>query len=235
MPDVIRAALFDFGGVIVDGPFEAFARLRARARSARRADPAHQRHRPRHQRLGPPRARRGRSGRVRRAVRGRGPRPWASTVDGRAVLGLLAGTVVGGERPAVGRLRPAMVEAVRRCSERLVTGLLTNNFRPTRQADGVRAGARATGLTAYGEVLALFDVRHRVEPGRGAQARSPLLRDRLRHARDRAVRGRLPRRPRRQPQAGPGHGHDDHQGRRPRRRPGRARAGRRASPSPDPT
>ena len=25
MPDVIRAALFDFGGVIVDGPFEAFA------------------------------------------------------------------------------------------------------------------------------------------------------------------------------------------------------------------
>ncbi len=25
MPGVIRAALFDFGGVIVDGPFEAFA------------------------------------------------------------------------------------------------------------------------------------------------------------------------------------------------------------------
>ena len=44
-------------------------------------------------------------------------------VDGRHVLGLLMGT-----------LRPAMVEAVRRCSERLKTGLLTNPFVTT--ADG---------------------------------------------------------------------------------------------------
>ena len=40
-------------------------------------------------------------------------------VDGMAVLGCL-----GGE------LRPAMVDAVRRCSERLKTGLLTNNWAP---------------------------------------------------------------------------------------------------------
>jgi putative hydrolase of the HAD superfamily len=38
-------------------------------------------------------------------------------VDARAVMALLSGEV-----------RPAMVEAVRRCHERLKTGLLTNNF-----------------------------------------------------------------------------------------------------------
>lgn len=42
-----------------------------------------------------------------------------AAVDGRAVLALLKG-----------QLRPAMVEAVRRCHERLKTGLLTNNFVP---------------------------------------------------------------------------------------------------------
>jgi putative hydrolase of the HAD superfamily len=39
------------------------------------------------------------------------------TVDGAAVLGALTG-----------RPRPEMVEAVRRCAERLPTGLVTNNF-----------------------------------------------------------------------------------------------------------
>ena len=45
-------------------------------------------------------------------------------VDGRHVIGML-----------MGELRPTMVEAVRRCAERLKTGLLTNNFVTT--AEGV--------------------------------------------------------------------------------------------------
>jgi putative hydrolase of the HAD superfamily len=60
-------------------------------------------------------------------------------VDGAAVLALL-----GGE------LRPAMLEAVRRCHERLSTALLTNNF------VGLRNGDEPAGPMA--EVLALFDV-----------------------------------------------------------------------------
>jgi putative hydrolase of the HAD superfamily len=56
-------------------------------------------------------------------------------VDGRAVLALLRG-----------ELRPAMVEAVRRCHERLKTGLLTNNF------------TAAEDELGYRPVLDLFDV-----------------------------------------------------------------------------
>ena len=74
-------------------------------------------------------------------------------VDGRVVLGLLAGTSLGGERPAVGRLRPAMVEAVRRCSEHLVTGLLTNSFHPTPSPTSWGSSTE----DPYGEVLSLFD------------------------------------------------------------------------------
>jgi putative hydrolase of the HAD superfamily len=112
----IRAALFDFGGVILSSPFEAFARFERE---------------------------RGLPVDFLRTVNATAPdtNAWACLerseltvdefgerfaeesralgheVDGRDVLGLLSGT-----------LRPRMVEAVRRCSERLVTGLLTNNF-----------------------------------------------------------------------------------------------------------
>jgi putative hydrolase of the HAD superfamily len=112
----IRAALFDFGGVILSSPFEAFARFERE---------------------------RGLPPDFLRTVNATAPdtNAWARLerseltvdefgerfaeesralgheVDGRDVLGLLSGT-----------LRPRMVEAVRRCSERLVTGLLTNNF-----------------------------------------------------------------------------------------------------------
>ena len=58
-----------------------------------------------------------------------------ATLDGRAVLEMLRG-----------ELRPAMVEAVRRCHERLKTGLLTNNFVSVDDALG------------YGPVLSYFDV-----------------------------------------------------------------------------
>jgi putative hydrolase of the HAD superfamily len=61
-----------------------------------------------------------------------------ATVDARVLLGTL-----GGE------LRPAMVEAVRRCHQRLKTGLLTNNF--------MVADEGAPG-SAYTPVLEHFDV-----------------------------------------------------------------------------
>jgi putative hydrolase of the HAD superfamily len=58
-------------------------------------------------------------------------------VDGYAVLGLLSG-----------ELRPQMVNALRRCSERLATAMVTNNF--------VAGGGHIAGQMA--EVLDLFDV-----------------------------------------------------------------------------
>ena len=57
------------------------------------------------------------------------------TIDGAAVLGALTG-----------RPRPEMVEAVRRCAERLPTGLVTNNF--------TLGGSRLE----LQEILALFHV-----------------------------------------------------------------------------
>jgi putative hydrolase of the HAD superfamily len=47
-------------------------------------------------------------------------------------------------------LRPAMVEAVRRCADRLVTGLLTNNF-------VLGDGGHVDRETEMGAVLGLFD------------------------------------------------------------------------------
>jgi putative hydrolase of the HAD superfamily len=137
MRPVIRAALFDFGGVILSSPFEAFASFeRDHAlpdgflRQVNATDPD--------------------------------TNAWAQlergevdldqfaelfaaeaqtsgyAVDGHAVLGLLGGEV-----------RPAMAEAVRRCSDRLITGLLTNNF--------VVANGRSMHDSPVGQVLGLFD------------------------------------------------------------------------------
>jgi putative hydrolase of the HAD superfamily len=134
---VIRAALFDFGGVILSSPFEAFTRYE--------------------EQRGLP------DGLIRR-LNATNPddNAWAKLernevgidefchlfeaeaaaaghqLDGREVIGLLSGD-----------LRPMMVEAVRRCSERLVTGLLTNNF--------VVAGDHVDREGEMAEVLALFD------------------------------------------------------------------------------
>lgn len=134
---MIRAALFDFGGVVLSSPFEAFASY-----ESANGLPA---------------------GFLRR-VNATDPdtNAWAQLergdvsldefvdlfsgeaaalghqVDGRAVLGLLSGDV-----------RPAMVEAVRRCADRMITGLLTNNF--------VAADGRGNRDSELGEVLGLFD------------------------------------------------------------------------------
>ena len=132
---MIRAALFDFGGVVLSSPFEAFARY-----EAENALP---------------------EGFIRRLnATNHHDNAWArlersevdfdtfcslfedearaagGMLDARQVMALLAG-----------ELRPAMVEAIRRCRDQLKTACLTNNF--------VVGGA---GERRHGEVLDLFDV-----------------------------------------------------------------------------
>lgn len=133
----MRAALFDFGGVILSSPFEAFARYERE---------------------------RGLPEGFLRGLNATNPdtNAWArlersevgldefcdlfeaealaagQQVSAREVIGLLSG-----------ELRPQMVEAVRRCSERLVTGLLTNNF--------VVSGDHVDREGEMGGVLGLFD------------------------------------------------------------------------------
>jgi len=146
-PDVIRAALFDFGGVILSSPFEAFARYE--------------------------RANELPEGTIRR-INATDPdtNAWARLersevdlagfaelfeaeaaslgheVDGRGVLELLSGD-----------LRPTMVEAVRRCSQRLATGLLTNNFVTTRgEGSGLDSDGHLDRAAAIAAVVDMFDV-----------------------------------------------------------------------------
>ncbi len=129
----IRAALFDFGGVILSSPFEAFARYEAA------------------QGLPP--------GFLRR-VNATDPdtNAWArlerNEVDleefGRlfeAEARALGGEVVAADVLGLlrGDLRPAMVEAVRRCSERLQTALLTNNV-VSMQAAEMAGGGGSPGV-----------------------------------------------------------------------------------------
>lgn len=130
----ITTALFDFGGVILSSPFDAFARYEADhslpagfLRSVNATDPD--------------------------------TNAWARLersevdVDGFATAFEEESTALGHRVPGwdvlallAGEVRPEMVEAVRRCGERLATGLLTNNV---------------TGMDPAGEVadiVALFDV-----------------------------------------------------------------------------
>lgn len=138
---VLRAVFFDFGGVILSSPFEAFASYEVEAglpdgsiRRINATDPhtnawAH--------------LERGDIG-VDEFV----PRfeseaaALGLTVDGARVLHCLAG-----------ELRPAMVDAVRRCREQFVTGLLTNNI-VSMDAEAMAA----SGGGGFAEVLGLFDV-----------------------------------------------------------------------------
>jgi putative hydrolase of the HAD superfamily len=136
MPAVIRAALFDFGGVIVAGPWEAFADYEREhdlpvglIRQINATDPdtnAWAQLERREVDLD------GFAERFEAEAAALGHR-----VDGRQVLALLA------DPAGAARVRPEMVEAVRRCSERLVTGLLTNNF-VSMEGEGM-AGGRGEG------------------------------------------------------------------------------------------
>lgn len=138
MAPVITAALFDFGGVILSSPFEAFERFEAERglpagflRSVNATDPdTNAWARLERSEVGVDEF--GELFAAESAALGH-------EVHGREVLGLL-----------MGDLRPAMVEAVRRCGERLRTGLLTNNF--------LLGDGHVDRETPMGEVLALFDV-----------------------------------------------------------------------------
>jgi putative hydrolase of the HAD superfamily len=143
---MIRAALFDFGGVILSSPFEAFADYERRhglpdglIRKLNATNPDTNAW-----------ARLERSevdlGQF-AAIFSDEARDAGYEVDGAAVLGLLGGTV-----------RPAMVEALRRCSERLITGLLTNNFVPRDRRAEVDPDADPTGRASQiAEIMGLFD------------------------------------------------------------------------------
>jgi putative hydrolase of the HAD superfamily len=112
----VRAALFDFGGVILTSPFEAFAKYEREQglpdgliRRLNATDPdSNAWARLERNEVDLDEFSRLFEAEARRA---------GHQVSGHAVIGLLSG-----------ELRPQMVEAVRRCSERLITGLLTNNF-----------------------------------------------------------------------------------------------------------
>jgi putative hydrolase of the HAD superfamily len=133
---VIRAALFDFGGVILSSPFEAFAGYEV----AEGLPEGFLRH------LNSTNPDENAWARLERGevafeefcdLYEAEATAMGATIDARRVMGLL-----GGE------LRPAMVEAVRRCRARLKTACLTNNF---------VLGPGSAG--AYrNEVLDLFDV-----------------------------------------------------------------------------
>ena len=120
----VRAALFDFGGVLTTSPFEAFARYEAEhglpadfIRTVNATNPDNNAW-----------ARLERSEidlvefsdafEAESASLGHG-------VPGSDVLGLLQGD-----------LRPSMVTAVRKCADRMLTGLLTNNFVTAGEAFG---------------------------------------------------------------------------------------------------
>jgi putative hydrolase of the HAD superfamily len=133
----IRAVIFDFGGVILTSPFEAFARYerdRGLPEGFLRDLNARNHHDNAWAKL------------ERSEVDVDGfatlfaaeAREAGYEVDGREVLGLL-----------VGDLRDEMVTALRRCHDRLSTALLTNNF-------VIGDGSGATGRMA--EVFSLFDV-----------------------------------------------------------------------------
>ena len=160
----IRAAFFDFGGVILSSPFEAFNGFEARN--------------------GLPRD-------FIRTINATNPdtNAWARfersevtfdefcdlfeaecrdqghEVAARELMPLLAGEI-----------RPAMVEAVRRCRERLVTACLTNNWV---SFDDFPADARAGGRD---DVARPLPPRDREQQGRRAEARPALLRAGLRDA-----------------------------------------------------
>ena len=136
----VRAVIFDFGGVILTSPFDAFARYEAEhglpSGFLRRLNATE-----------PDANAWARLERSEVDLAGFAElfeaeaRAAGHPVDGRAVLGLLAG-----------RLRPPMVEALRRCHHRLKTAMLTNNFVAAGPGEaGERAGPMA-------EVLDHFDV-----------------------------------------------------------------------------
>jgi putative hydrolase of the HAD superfamily len=136
----VRAVIFDFGGVILTSPFEAFARY----------EREHGLPEGLLRRLNATDSDTNAWARLERSevdwdgfadLYEAEARVGGHEIDGRAVLGLLAG-----------ELRPAMVEALRRCHDRLKTALLTNNF----MVPDATGRAQPEGTMA--ELADLFDV-----------------------------------------------------------------------------
>lgn len=136
---VIRAALFDFGGVILSSPFEAFAGYEREA---------------------------GLPADFIRGLNATNPDTNAWSKLERSEVSLVEfGALFEAEAEAQGQrvdaaavlarlhgqVRPAMVEAVRRCGERLATGLLTNNFVSPEDAASDPTGRE-------GEIVAIVDL-----------------------------------------------------------------------------
>ena len=136
-----KAVIFDFGGVIVSSPFEAFARYeRANAlpdsflRRLNANDPdTNAWARLERNELDAA----GFAAQFEAEAEAAGYR-----IDGETVLGLL-----------VGEIRPRMLEALRRCHERLKTALLTNNF-----VIGEGSGEADTNAGPLAEVSDYLDV-----------------------------------------------------------------------------
>ena len=142
----IRATLWDFGGVILESPFDAFTRYEQDhglpagfLRRLNATDPDTNAW-ARMERSEVSMAEFGRAFEAEAAAAGH-------RVDAHAVLALLSGGV-----------RPEMVEAVRRCAARLPTGLVTNNFVGFGDGTGGAHAAADSPAAEIAEVLALFDV-----------------------------------------------------------------------------
>ncbi|MCX7620121.1 MAG: HAD-IA family hydrolase [Acidimicrobiales bacterium] len=138
MQPPLCAVLFDFGGVLSSSPFEAFTRFereRGLPEGFLRRVNANDPHANAWARL----ERSEISVEEFDELFASESEALGHRVNGREVLGLL-----------VGDLRPEMVEAVRRCHERLKTGLLTNNF--------VAFGETDSPTGQFRTVLEHFDV-----------------------------------------------------------------------------
>lgn len=135
---MVRAVLFDFGGVILSSPFDAFAAYERRAglppdliRTINSTDP---------DRNAWARLERNECTVEEFVVAFEAEAAaLGHRVDGTAVLACLAG-----------ELRPRMVRAVRRCSEQLSTALLTNNI--------VTGSEHWSSGGSFADLLPLFDV-----------------------------------------------------------------------------
>ncbi len=141
---VIQAVLFDFGGVILSSPFEAFndyeQEVGLPVDTIRRVNATNPH-----------------SNAWARFERGEltpaefvpvfesEARALGHDIDARRVLASLRGT-----------LRPAMVEALRRCGAVFKTAMLTNNFRPPDGQSGVDAMVDGAG-ESLAQVHSLFD------------------------------------------------------------------------------
>lgn len=138
MQRVVRAVLFDFGGVILSSPFEAFAAYERRVglpddfiRSVNATNPDANAW----------------------ARLERDEIDLADFVSAFEAEALAMGHVVDGAEVIAclhGEVRPRMVEAIRRCRQRYATALLTNNF-VTGSPDWSSGGV-------FGPLVELFDV-----------------------------------------------------------------------------